>query len=56
MHLAETISLIVWNPETGEIDEDVPSPSSPLNLRQFAENFYPHYADRYKGLPPHDAD
>jgi hypothetical protein len=53
-HLAEAISLIVWNPETGEIDPLIPSQDSNLRIEKFSDTLYPHYLNRYKGLPPHD--
>jgi hypothetical protein len=53
-HLAEVISLVVWDPETGEIDKTVPSQNSNLRIEKFSEIFYPIYLERYKGLPPHD--
>lgn len=53
-HLAEAIALIVWDPESGEIDQNVPSPDSNLRIEKFSETIYPIYLERYKGLPPHD--
>jgi len=53
-HLAEVISLVVWNPGTGEIDPEIPSQASPLRIEKFSGTLYPHYVSRYKGLPPHD--
>jgi hypothetical protein len=53
-HLAEALSLIIWHPETGEIDPVVPSQDSNLHLEKFTNTLYPHYVNRYKGLPPHD--
>lgn len=53
-HLAEALSLIIWNPETGEIDGLVPPPESNIRVEKFSETLYPHYLSRYKGLPPHD--
>jgi hypothetical protein len=53
-HLAEALSLIIWHPETGEIDPSVPSQDSNLRLEKFSDTLYPHYLNRYKGLPPHD--
>lgn len=52
-HMAETISLAMWNPDTGAIDPDVPLPQSPLRLEQFSDQVHAVYANRYKGLPPH---
>jgi hypothetical protein len=53
-HLAEALSLIIWHPETGEIDASVPSQDSNLRIEKFSDTLYPHYLNRYKGLPPHD--
>jgi len=53
-HLAEAISLLVWEPSTGEIIPDTPSPASSLRIEKIASALYPHYVARYKGLPPHD--
>jgi hypothetical protein len=53
-HLAEVISVIVWNPANGSIDPDTPPPNSKLRVEKFSETLYPHYVRRYKGLPPHD--
>ncbi len=53
-HLAEALSLIIWHPETGEIDPLVPSKDSNLRIEKFSHSLYPHYVNRYKGLPPHD--
>lgn len=53
-HLAEALSLIIWNPETGEIDPAIPAQDSNLRIEKFSDTLYPHYLNRYKGLPPHD--
>ena len=53
-HLAEVISLIVWDPATGLVDSYVPIKSSSLRIEKFSEIIYPIYLERYKGLPPHD--
>ena len=53
-HLAEAIALVVWVPETGNIDADIPPQSSNLRIEGFAETIYPRYMERYKGLPPHN--
>jgi hypothetical protein len=55
-HLAEAISLIVWDPETGIISETIPNASSILRIEKFPEILFPHYLNRYKGLPPHSQD
>ncbi len=53
-HLAEVISLVVWDPETGEIALDIPLNNSNLRIERFSEILYNIYIERYKGLPPHD--
>jgi hypothetical protein len=52
-YLAEAISLVVWNPASGEIDPDIPLPSSNLRIEKFSEQVEVQYVIRYKGLPPH---
>lgn len=52
-HLAEAISFIVWEPETGTINRDIPNQSSILRVEKFSDLLFPHYLNRYKGLPPH---
>jgi hypothetical protein len=52
-HLAEAISLALWNPSTGELDSAVPDPSSPLRIEKFSQRVEEIYIARYKGLPPH---
>ncbi|MCG6144040.1 hypothetical protein [Leptospira bandrabouensis] len=53
-HLAEAISMVVWDPETGQIDENSPPLSSPLRFEKVHKIIEELYLDRYKGLPPHD--
>ena len=55
-HLAEAIALCVWDPDTGRIDRDAPPAASPLRLETLGDRIYPAYLDRYKNLPPHEAD
>lgn len=55
-HLAEAISLVVWDPETGEVCNDVPHPDSILRIERLHEIIEPIYYERYKGLPPHDVE
>jgi hypothetical protein len=52
-HLAEAIALVVWDPETGKLDQNVPGPDSNISLKTFSEKIAKCYVDRYKGLPPH---
>lgn len=53
-HLAEAISLVVWDPNTGNIDAGSPPVTSNLRLETMHERIFPHYLARYKGLAPHD--
>lgn len=53
-HLAEALALIIWNPKTGEIDSSIPLQNSNLRIERFSVTLYPHYLNRYKGLPPHN--
>jgi len=53
-YMAETISLVVWDPEYGTISSDVPQFESPLRIENFSEEIEKIYRSRYKGLPPHD--
>jgi hypothetical protein len=52
-HLAEAISLVVWDPDSGEVLESVPSQNSPLRIEGFSTRVETLYTERYKGLPPH---
>ena len=53
-HLAEAISLVVWDPDTGQICPDVPPQNSILRIENLPNMVEPIYYERYKGLPPHD--
>jgi hypothetical protein len=50
---AEVISLIVWDPHTGNINPNFPAPGSRLRLENFHTQVEEVYVTRYKGLPPH---
>ncbi len=52
-HMAEAISLILWKPSDGTIDDAVPDPKSPLRIEKFSAQVQEIYVNRYKGLPPH---
>ena len=52
-HRAEAMSLVIWKPDTGEIDDTIPDRSSPLRIERFSEDVERNYVARYKGLPPH---
>lgn len=53
-HLAESIALVVWNPDTGEISNTIPPVSSNLRIESFMQKIFDAYCARYKGLPPHN--
>jgi len=55
-HLAEAISFIVWEPETGEVNKNIPNRQSILRVEEFSDILFPHYLNRYKGLPPHSEE
>jgi len=52
-HRAEAMSLVVWDPATGQLDAATPDPSSSLRIERFSDDVSGSYAARYKGLPPH---
>lgn len=52
-HKAEAITLIVWDPATGNVDPDWPGTESCLRIESFSEQIQKAYVERYKGLPPH---
>lgn len=52
-HMAEAISLVLWNPATGAIDNAVPLIDSSLRIEKFSARVEEAYINRYKGLPPH---
>lgn len=52
-HLAEAIAVVVWDPDSGAIDPEIPSPGSRLRLEQFSPTVERIYVARYEGLPPH---
>jgi hypothetical protein len=54
-HRAEALSLVVWDPATGNIDPNLPDPASPLRIERFSEDMEHAYHDRFQGLPPHAA-
>jgi hypothetical protein len=54
-HLAEAISLVIWEPQDGSIDAETPPTGSNLRLDTMHERIYPAYVDRYKNLPLHEA-
>jgi hypothetical protein len=52
-HLAEAISLVIWDPSTGEISSQVPAEESRLRIENFSSHVQAAYFARYEGLPPH---
>ena len=52
-HLAEAISLVLWNPSNGESDTGIPERGSPLHLHEMSRRIETAYMDRYQHLPPH---
>jgi hypothetical protein len=56
VHKAEVISLVVWDPLTGDIDQDWPVAGWLLRIDRFSEQVEACYADRFAGLPPHNVD
>ena len=52
-HLAEAISLILWDPEDGSILMDSPSRESPIHPSKLSKRIHDAYIDRYQHLPPH---
>lgn len=55
-HLAEAIALVIWNPEDGTIDKNSPPMTSRLRIETMHERIYEAYRDRYRNLPPHEAE
>jgi hypothetical protein len=55
-HLAEAVSLVVWHPASGKVHPDIPPKASPLRVEQLSASLFPHYLERYKGLPPHSEE
>lgn len=55
LHRAEALSLLVWEPASGQISPTTPDPASPLRLERFSERVEQTYHDRFQGLPPHAA-
>ena len=52
-HLAEAISLVIWQPATGRVNLDVPREDSRLRIEKFSSQVQVAYFSRYEGLPPH---
>lgn len=53
-HLAEAVSVVVWHPDSGLIDPDIPAKGSRLRLEEFPRTVERIYVARYEGLPPHE--
>jgi hypothetical protein len=54
VHKAEAIGFLVWNPATGSVDPNWPTPDSPLRIEKFSSQIEGCYLDRFAGLPPHN--
>lgn len=54
-HKAESIALVVWDAETGNISKTIPDMNSSLRIEKYAKRIEEVYLSRYKGLPPHQA-
>ena len=52
-HLAEAISLVIWDPSTGEIESDGVEGEPSTHLHSMHRRVHRHYVDRYQHLPPH---
>ncbi len=52
-HLAEAISLVIWDPKTGEIEPDGSEGEQSTHLDSMHDRVHRHYVDRYQHLPPH---
>ena len=52
-HLAEAVSLMLWDPQDGSIRMDSPSRESPIHPSQLSKRIHEAYIDRYQHLPPH---
>jgi hypothetical protein len=55
VHLAEAISFVLWDPETGLINPANPLKTSPLRFEKLSLQIETAYVSRYKGDPPHRA-
>lgn len=50
-HLAEAIAMVIWNPETGEIDSSMLD--TEIRLDTMHDRIHDCYVGRYRHLPPH---
>ena len=53
-HRAESIAMVVWDPDTGDVDNAMPPSESNLRIEKYAKRIEEIYLSRYKGLPPHE--
>jgi hypothetical protein len=53
-HKAEVVSLVMWEPANGSIDDSWPPPGSQLRIDRFSEQVEAQYHARYDGMAPHD--
>jgi hypothetical protein len=56
LYKAEAIGLVVWHPDTGEMDANWPPVESPLRIEKFSRQIEACYSYRFAGQPPHNAD
>jgi len=54
LHKSEVASLVLWDPTTGNIDQNWPPQTSDLRIEKFSRILEEVYISRYKGLPPHN--
>jgi hypothetical protein len=52
-HLSEANALVVWDPESGTINREIPAPDSVIRIESFCSRVQRLYFSRYQGLPPH---
>ena len=53
-HKAEAVSLVLWDPNNGTVDQSWPPAPSPLRIDNFSEQVQVAYHVRYDGMAPHD--
>lgn len=53
-HKAEAVSLVLWDPTTGNLNPDWPRKNSLLRLENFSDQVQTQYQARYDGMAPHD--
>lgn len=56
LYKAEALGLLVWHPETGEVDMNWPPNDSSLRIEKFSQQVEEAYTYRFAGQPPHNAE